>query len=68
MENEVDSIIIHPEFNPDTLYNDLALVRMVTPVDPRLPHITPVCLPGRDTLYEEQRCWVSGWGKDFFGE
>lgn len=67
IEKDVDTIILHPEFNPDTLYNDLALVRMKTPVDARIPHITPACLPNRETLYDDQRCWVSGWGKNFFG-
>lgn len=68
IEKDVDSIILHPEFNADTLYNDLALIRLESPVDARIPHISPACLPKLDTIYEDQKCWVSGWGKDFFGK
>lgn len=31
------------------------------------PHIGPVCLPDRFTAFSRQRCFVSGWGKDAFG-
>lgn len=31
------------------------------------PHIGPVCLPDRFASFARQRCFVSGWGKDAFG-
>uniref|UniRef100_A0A0P4WNL9 Peptidase S1 domain-containing protein n=1 Tax=Scylla olivacea TaxID=85551 RepID=A0A0P4WNL9_SCYOL len=41
---------------------------MATPVDlARSPHIGPICLP-RQADFTGRRCWVSGWGKDSFGD
>jgi Trypsin len=31
------------------------------------PHISPACLPPRFQEFVGQRCWVTGWGKDAFG-
>ncbi|KFM61862.1 Serine proteinase stubble, partial [Stegodyphus mimosarum] len=67
IEEDVTALLIHPEFDEETLENDLALLRIRTPVDPKIPHISPVCLPSYGQAFEGQRCWVSGWGKDFFG-
>ncbi|CAL1266437.1 unnamed protein product [Larinioides sclopetarius] len=67
IEKDVTTIVLHPEFNPESLENDLALIRIIAPVDPRIPHITPACLPYPGQVFDNQKCWVSGWGKDFFG-
>jgi len=32
------------------------------------PHISPVCLPPKGYEFAGQRCFVTGWGKDAFGE
>lgn len=68
VEVDVDSLILHPDFDPETLYNDIALIHMTRPIDPNFPHVAPACLPKRGTVYEDEKCWVSGWGKDFFGK
>jgi secreted trypsin-like serine protease len=69
VEIDVESITIHPEFNPSNLYNDVALVRLRTPIDLNAyPHIQSVCLPNsRNENFVGQRCWVAGFGKDAFG-
>ncbi|GFS39960.1 phenoloxidase-activating factor 2 [Nephila pilipes] len=66
-EKDVTTIVVHPDFDPESLDNDLALIRMTDPVDSRIPHITPACLPFPGQVFDNQKCWVSGWGKDFFG-
>lgn len=68
VEKEVRDLIIHPEFVAGNLMNDIALIRLDSPVDPSLPHINPACLPTLDETFTRQQCWVTGWGKDSFGQ
>jgi secreted trypsin-like serine protease len=59
-----DDIIIHPNFNPESLLHDLALLRFDDPYDFTLPSIRPICLPPtNDTSYvQNPNCFVTGWG------
>ena len=68
VEKEVRDLVVHPEFVSGNLINDIALLRLDSPVDPSLPHVNPACLPTSDELFTRQRCWVTGWGKDSFGQ
>lgn len=68
VEKNVKDIVIHTEFVPGTLLNDIALVRLDSPIDAQLPHISPACLPSWNETFTGQRCWVTGWGKDAFGQ
>ncbi|KAK8400848.1 hypothetical protein O3P69_002538 [Scylla paramamosain] len=68
VESDVSSLYVNPDYFSGNLVNDLAVVRMATPVDlARSPHIGPICLP-RQADFTGRRCWVSGWGKDSFGD
>lgn len=68
VEKEVRDLVIHPEFVAGNLVNDIALLRLDSPVDPSLPHVNPACLPNIDESFARQQCWVTGWGKDSFGQ
>lgn len=68
IEKEVRDIVVHPEFVAGNLVNDVALLRLDSPVDSTLPHVNPACLPTLDESFARQRCWVTGWGKDSFGQ
>ncbi|XP_074029638.1 uncharacterized protein isoform X1 [Leptinotarsa decemlineata] len=69
IERNVGSVHVHPEFYAGTLYNDIAVLRMDTPVDwSKHPHISPACLPHPHDEYTGSRCWTTGWGKDAFGD
>lgn len=69
IELDVLSINIHPEYYPGNLYNDIALIKLDGFVDfQRNPHISPICLPDVFQDFAGQRCWVTGWGKDSFGD
>lgn len=58
----VEKIIIHPNWNvSDTLYGDIALVKLTESVD--LDVFTPVCLPKQDSNYEGKMAVAVGWGK-----
>lgn len=68
VEKEIRDLIIHPEFVGGNLINDIALLRLDSPVDPSLPHVSPACLPTIDEVFDRQHCSVTGWGKDSFGQ
>lgn len=62
----IKQIIRHEEFDPEALFNDIALLELVLPVDIQ-PHIQPLCLPPPETpkLQAELRsalCFATGWG------
>lgn len=63
----VEKIIIHPDFNPWNLKNDIALLKLDAYVL-STPHISPICLPSIDESFDNLRCTVTGWGKDNSGK
>lgn len=76
-DRTVRRTVVHPDYEPATVRNDIALlflhdaVRLAAWSLTRTPtptHIGTVCLPpaGR-TFAAGSACWVSGWGKDGFG-
>ncbi|CAL8114936.1 unnamed protein product [Orchesella dallaii] len=63
----VVKMIIHEEFYPGALYNDVAL--LILNEDTTIaPNIDTVCLPPANVSFDGQRCFASGWGKDSFGQ
>merc|ERR1712008_542696 len=73
-ENSVDieakSIMIHPEFQNETNYNDFAIIVLKEEFDSSThPHISPMCLPEQDNEDDisKDNCFATGWGKDRFG-
>jgi len=58
---QVSMIIKHESFNPDTLENDIALLKLQKKVD--LSKFTPACIqPNVDSSLVGQTAWVYGWG------
>ncbi|XP_076048438.1 uncharacterized protein LOC143029601 isoform X2 [Oratosquilla oratoria] len=69
VEYDVAAIYVHPQFLSSNLMNDIALIVMVSRVDSlKNPHIAPICLPDSRADFTGQRCSVTGWGKDGFGD
>jgi len=63
----VSDIFIHERFFAGSLHNDLALIRLLTPLSwADMPHVAPACLPQPQQSYTGTRCWVTGWGQDAF--
>lgn len=54
--------LLHPQYDPLTFENDLALVR-VSGAFTFAPHVQPICLPGADRPLVGRRATVSGWGR-----
>nr|XP_016848453.1 PREDICTED: serine protease 55 [Anolis carolinensis] len=59
-ERELDRVLIHHDFNGKTLYSDLALLLLDTPID-FSRETTPICLPLLHDLSMWQDCWVATW-------
>jgi len=61
-ESEVDRVIIHPEFNPETVENNLVI--LVTKENLIYQnHIGRVCLPKPGLYFERATdCFTTGWG------
>nr|XP_029133939.1 uncharacterized protein LOC109987560 [Labrus bergylta] len=58
----VDTIILHPNYDSVTSDNDIALLRLSTPVQ-FTDYIRPVCLAAGDSTFNNGTdSWVTGWG------
>uniref|UniRef100_A0A8C7IEX2 Peptidase S1 domain-containing protein n=1 Tax=Oncorhynchus kisutch TaxID=8019 RepID=A0A8C7IEX2_ONCKI len=56
-------IVLHPVYDSDTNDNDIALLRLTSPVN-FTNYIRPVCLAASDSFYHNGTdSWVTGWGK-----
>jgi len=60
---DVSAIYLHPQYNSNTLVNDIALIRLATPLTYGTT-IQPVCLPSTDAsvIVEPNFTWTTGWG------
>lgn len=58
--------VMHPQFNARNLAYDYALL-FVNEDFELARHVDTVCLPQPGELFDEDRCVVTGWGKDEFG-
>ncbi|XP_028145421.2 phenoloxidase-activating factor 2 [Diabrotica virgifera virgifera] len=65
--SEVESVTIHPEFYAGALFNDIALLKLTTPIN-LSENIDTICLPSQNLVHKpKKRCYSTGWGKDKFG-
>ncbi|XP_058802891.1 phenoloxidase-activating factor 2-like [Phymastichus coffea] len=62
----VARVVLHPNFNSVNLDNDVAVIRLngVVPIA-SYPNINTACKPTA-AVVANQRCYVSGWGKNAF--
>ncbi|XP_030744530.2 transmembrane protease serine 2 [Echinops telfairi] len=58
----IEKVISHPSYDAKTKSNDVALMKLQTPLT-LSDRIRPVCLPNPGLMLEPtQTCWISGWG------
>lgn len=63
----VKKIIKHERFHPVNYRNNIALLVLSEPATLD-KNINLICLPHPNDSFEEQRCTISGWGKDVKGK
>ncbi|XP_031332167.1 tryptase-like [Photinus pyralis] len=63
----VSTVTIHPDFNINTFFNDIALLTLTTSIAP-LPQqlINTACLPTSGQSFIGSSCTVTGWGQTTF--
>nr|XP_023026971.1 serine protease 44-like [Leptinotarsa decemlineata] len=66
-ERGVINILSRNDFNPGTLFNDVALLVLDRPVN-GADNVGTICLPVQGERINSKNCFVSGWGKDVFGK
>lgn len=69
LSSKVANISVHPDYNRPPLANDLAVLRLVKPLDLTGPLTRPACLPRRPLARLVGRnATASGWGQVVPGE
>ncbi|NXE65204.1 TMPS2 protease, partial [Calcarius ornatus] len=64
---KVQLIISHPDYDTDSKDNDVALMKLETPLS-FTETVRPVCLPNPGMMFQpNQQCWISGWGAEYQG-
>ncbi|KAI2656416.1 Chymotrypsin-like protease CTRL-1 [Labeo rohita] len=59
----ISQVITHPLYNRATINNDIALLKLASPVT-LTPRISPVCLaPSNINILPGTRCFTTGWGR-----
>ncbi|XP_046975599.1 phenoloxidase-activating factor 2-like [Vanessa cardui] len=67
-ERLAQDIVIHEEFHPKSLRNDVSLLRLEQPFA-LTDHINTLCLPDPNEDFDSyKRCVANGWGRDSFGK
>lgn len=65
-DRNIIDIVIHPDFQNESLRNDIALLFLEIPVE-IAENVNTVCLPPPEEIFDFERCFATGWGKDQFG-
>uniref|UniRef100_A0A8C4VGJ3 Peptidase S1 domain-containing protein n=1 Tax=Gopherus evgoodei TaxID=1825980 RepID=A0A8C4VGJ3_9SAUR len=66
--SRVQKIISHPNYDSDSKNNDVALMKLQTPLS-FTDTVAPVCLPNPGMMFQpDQQCWISGWGAEYEGD
>ncbi|XP_033200336.1 phenoloxidase-activating factor 2 isoform X1 [Bombus vancouverensis nearcticus] len=66
-DRKVEKVIVHENYKAGTLFNDFAILILSEPVN-LVDNVDLVCLPERNAVFDNSRCFASGWGRDIFGK
>lgn len=66
-ELDVREIIIHNQYKPGPVYNDVALLILTSPFA-EADNVGTICLPNQFQDFDSRKCYTMGWGKDKFGK
>ncbi|KAI9585411.1 phenoloxidase-activating factor 2-like [Glossina fuscipes] len=63
VDKQVKEIIVHENYDRNTLHNDVALLILEESLHWE-ENIRPICLPEPNINFDGSKCLASGWGKD----
>ncbi|CAH1789231.1 unnamed protein product [Owenia fusiformis] len=63
----VADYIMHEGYDSDSSENDIALMRLTTPISGWTSRVRPICQPSASNSYNGNTVTVSGWGTEFSG-
>jgi secreted trypsin-like serine protease len=66
VSSSVSKVIMHPSYNSRLLTNDIALLKLSSPVT-YTNRIQPACVPTSTTVHTGKTSWATGWGTTSFG-
>lgn len=67
-DRDVESVVVHKDYNKNNLFYDIALLFLAKPMEMK-PNVGLACLPpSREVPRDGLPCLASGWGKDKFGK
>lgn len=66
-DGQVLKIIKHEKYYAGALFNDVALIIVTQPFLLR-ENVGTLCLPSPNYVFNRERCYASGWGKNVFGK
>lgn len=57
-------MVCHPAYDPQSIKNDICLIRLATRLPKDNPHIRPIGITNLNTNFDVNNCtaWVTGWG------
>lgn len=58
----MNRMILHPDYYSGSLYNDIAVLILNTPLNDSLPNVGNVCLPSSGSDFNGSNCVLSSWG------
>ncbi len=66
VSRSVSQVILHPEYDNISNNNDMALLRLSSPVN-FTNFVRPVCLAAEGSTFNSDTMWVTGWGTIYSG-
>lgn len=61
-DRDVNDVLVHEHFKKANLFNDIALLFLTEPVK-MIENVNTACLPPPDSVFDNKRCFATGWGK-----
>merc|ERR1711892_544771 len=61
-----NKVIVHPDYYPPGVFNDIALLVLSAAADITQPHVGVSCIPDASDTFALEECTVLGWGKETF--
>lgn len=61
---DAQTILIHPSYNPDTMENDIALIKLNSEIPSSSTYIKPICIQTNNINLDGKFLSTAGWGVD----